>query len=414
MNVEELLRDTFREQAEDGPRTPPGFADRVLAVRRRRRTRRIASVAAAAAVVLTAAIAVPSLDPGGHDVRPLHGVDPKPATTHAAPSAHPAQSPVHELVAAGRTALAAYSTQKTDWGTAHDGIRKGIRVRTYWLLDPKSGHYEKDDRWSWVAVAPGLRTAAVLERHLPASRIGLLDLASGKVARWIPVDHPVGGLEFSHDGTRLVATTYSENPDKRIKMDNINRVPVSVKPSRTGFYVFDVASGKGSWAQVRVVLDDHDQGNQINARQDFGFCRDGKTVTGRQSVTPGERFYDVSGREVSVPDAERHNTWLVAAGLSPDGNRIAGEFAGEKWHTSSWILDARTGKHLTEVRGQQLLAWADDSSLIAWDLAKGDKNEFHSRLVLVTIGGDKEVPLSGFLKGTDGTVGRWEPIFAER
>jgi hypothetical protein len=412
VNVEELLRDTLREQAEDGPRTPPGFADRVLGVRRRRRTRRIASVAAAVAVVLTAAIAVPSLDSGGHDVRPSRGVDPKPATTHPAPSAHPAQSPVHELVAAGRTAMAAYYTWKTDWQSVHDGIRKGIRVRTYWLLDPKSGHYEKDARWSFVAVAPGLRTAAVLERHLPVRRIGLLDLASGKVARWIPVDHPVGGLEFSHDGTRLVATTYGENPDKQIKMDNIDRDPVSVKPSRTGFYVFDVASGKGSWADVKVVRDD--QGNEIQARQDFGFCRDGKTIRGRQSVTPGDRFYDVSGREVSVPDAERYRTWFTGAGLSPDGTRLAGEFAGEKWHTSSWILDARTGKTVAEVRGQILLAWADDRSLIAWDIAKGDKNEFHNRLVLVTIGSDKEVPLSGFLKGTDGTVGRWEPVFAER
>ncbi|WP_392968686.1 WD40 repeat domain-containing protein [Streptomyces sp. LN245] len=412
MNVEELLRDTLREQAEDGPRTPPGFADRVLAVRRRRRTRRIASVAVAAAVVLTAAVAVPGLDSGGHDVRPLHGVDPKPATTHPAPSAHPGQSPVHSLVAAGRTAMAAYYTRKTDWQSVHDGIHRGIRVRTYWLLDPKSGHYEKDTRWSFVAVAPGLRTAAVLERHLPVRRIGLLDLASGKVARWIPVDHPVGGLEFSRDGTGLVATTYSENPDKQVKMDKIDRVPVSVKPSRTGFYVFDVASGKGSWADVGVVRDD--QGNEIQARQDFGFCRDGKTIRGRQSVTPGDRFYDVSGREVSVPDAERYRNWFMGAGLSPDGTRLAGEFAGEKWHTSSWILDPRTGKHLAEVRGQVLLAWADDRSLIAWDIAKGDKNEFHNRLVLVTIGSDKEVPLSGFLKGTEGTVGRWEPVFTDR
>ncbi|WP_339128639.1 WD40 repeat domain-containing protein [Streptomyces sp. f51] len=412
MNVEELLRDTLREQSEDAQRTPPGFADRVFAVRRRRRTRRVASVAVAAAAVLTAAIAVPGLDSGGHDVRPLGGVHPKPATTHPAPSAHPGQSPVHSLVAAGRTALAAYYTQKTDWQSVHDGVHRGIDVRTYWLLDPKSGHYEKDTRWSWVAVAPGLRTAAVLERNLPAHRIGLLDLGSGKVERWIPVDHPVGGLEFSHDGTKLLATTYSANPDQRIKMDDIDRIPVSLNSSRTGFYAFDVLSGKGSWADVGVKRDD--QGNEINLRQDFGFCRDGKTITGQQPITPGDRFYDVSGREVSAPRGERYRTWFVTAGLSPDGTKMAGDFAGEKWYTSSWILDPRTGKHLAEVHGQQLLAWADDKSLIAWDIAKGEKNEFHTRLVLVTIGSDKEVPLSGFLKGTDVSVGRWEPLFVER
>ena len=40
--------------------------------------------------------------------------------------------------------------------------------------------------------------------------------------------------------------------------------------SRTGFYVFDVASGKGSWAEVRLAGDNgDDRGNEINSRQDF-------------------------------------------------------------------------------------------------------------------------------------------------
>ncbi|MET8133100.1 WD40 repeat domain-containing protein [Streptomyces sp. NPDC005251] len=405
MNIEELVSEALREQAAEQPPPGPGLADRVLTVRRRRRTRRIASVAVAVAVAVTAAVGVPRLESGGHDVRPLGRVDPKPKAPKAPTAAHPAQSPVRSLVAAGRMAMAAYYTQKTDWRTAH----KGLRVRTYWLLDPKSGHYKKDTRWSWVAVAPGLRTAAVLEQHLPVRRIGLLDLASGKVERWIPVDHPVGGLQFSRNGTKLVATTYDENPDIMTRTGD-EGIPVPVMSSRTGFYVFDVASEKGSWAAVGVQRDD--QGNEINLRQDFEFCRDGRTVTGRQSGAPTVRFYDASGREVSVPDEERYRT--VTAGLSPDGTRLAGEFAGEKWHTSSWILDPRTGKHLAEVHGQMLLAWADDKSLIAWDIAEGDKNEFHNRLVLVTIGSDKEVPLSGYLPGTDGSVGRWEPVFAER
>jgi hypothetical protein len=404
VNIEELMSEALREQAAEQPPPGPGLADRALTVRRRRRTRRIASVAVAVAAAITAVIGVPRLESGGHDVRPLGRVDPKPKAPTAA---HPAQPPVRSLVAAGHIAMAAYYTRKTDWRTAH----KGVRTRTYWLLDPKSGHYEKDTRWSWVAVAPGLRTAAVLEQHLPVRRIGLLDLASGKVERWIPVDHPVGGLEFSHDGTKLVATTYGENPDIMTRT-GAEGIPVPVMSSRTGFYVFYVASGKGPWAAVGVQRDN--QGHEINLRQDFEFCRDGRTITGRQSGAPTDRFYDASGREVSVPDAERYRTWFVTAGLSPDGTRLAGEFAGEKWYTSSWILDPRTGKHLSEVHGQQLLAWADDKSLIAWDIAKGDKNEFHNRLVLVTIGSDKEVPLSGFRKGTDSSAGRWEPVFAER
>lgn len=63
---------------------------------------------------------------------------------------------------------------------------------------------------------PRLETAAVLERDLPVRRIGLLDLVSGEVKRWIPVDRPVAGVEFSPDGTKLVATTYSQSPDQRV------------------------------------------------------------------------------------------------------------------------------------------------------------------------------------------------------
>jgi len=383
-------------------------ADRVLAVRRRRRTRRIASAAVAVAAVLTAAIGLPGPGSGERDVRPSDGVEHDRTVTHddrtAAP---PAQSLPRKEVAAGNTVMAAYYTRKTDWQTA----RHGVGVHTYWLLDPKSGRYEKTTRWSWVAVAPGLRTAAVLEQHLPVRRIGLLDLADGKVERWLPVDHPVGGLAFSPDGTKLVATAYDKNPDHRTKQ--VGSDPVTPYDSaRTGFHVFDVASGKGSWAPVTVERTD--MGIPLNVRQDFAFCRDGKTVWSGQLSKPYTRFYDASGRKASAPEGERYRDWSVEAGLSSDGTRLAGEFAGKRGYTSSWILDPRTGRHMTEVRGQRLLAWVDDKSLIAWDIAEGDKDEFHNRLVLVTIGSDKEVPLSGFLEGTDDTDGRWEPVFARR
>ncbi|MGW3717580.1 hypothetical protein ACWD8L_10670 [Streptomyces sp. NPDC005133] len=60
------------------------------------------------------------------------------------------------------------------------------------------------------------------------------------------------------------------------------------------------------------------------------------------------------------------------------------------------------------MNGQQLL-----KRLIAWDITPGS-NEFHNRLVLVTIGSDQVVPPSGFRKGNDGAAGRLTPIFAER
>ncbi|MET8079809.1 hypothetical protein [Streptomyces sp. NPDC005303] len=44
-------------------------------------------------------------------------------------------------------------------------------------------------------------------------------------------------------------------------------------------------------------------------------------------------------------------SWFVDAGKSPDGRLVAGDFAGKKRKTSSWIVDAAT-REKTDVRGQ--------------------------------------------------------------
>ena len=402
MNFDELVGDSLRLQAVEQTPAGPGLVDRVLALRRRPRTRRIAAVAAAAAAVVAVAVAVPMLESGGTtDVRPADVMEPKRI------SAHPDQSPPRDLIAAGRTALAAY------YGTTLDPQTKELAVarRTYWLLNPGTKKYAKTTKWSWVAVAPGLKTAAVLEQKLPASRIGLLDMASGEVKRWLPVDHTVGGLAFSHDGRELVATTYSENPDLLPipkKLQGGGEETVATSSHRTGFYVVDVASGKREWSRVDVA-----DPYSLNSRQDFALSRDGSRVWSGTPEQPGYQYYDRKGKEVAPPVGEKYVTWYVDAGLSPDGTQVAGDFAGEKYKTSSWILDARTGRTITETHGQQLLAWADDRSLVAWDIGK-DGNEFHQRLVLVTPGSEKVVPLSDFRSTKDNTLGRWEPIFADR
>ncbi|MDN0194992.1 WD40 repeat domain-containing protein [Streptomyces sp. S.PNR 29] len=413
MNVEELVRDALRDQAgEQGPAVP-GFADRVLVARRRRRTRRFASVAAATAAVVAVAVAVPVLDSGKDDVRPAGVLERQ--DIHA----HPDQTPPRDLIAAGKSALAAYYTTET---VERPG-KEGVSVRTYWLLDPRTGRYEKDDRWSFVAVAPGLRTAAVLERELPTKRIGLLDLTTGEVEQWIPVEHGVGGLAYSRDGSRLVATTYDENPDLLEKLTGADGAAKDTSgqetglwawrfgdPSRTGFYVVDLASGKSSWSPVERRRD-------INARQDFAFSRDGRTVYaqvigGRDGL---QQFYDLAGDEVAAPAHERYLRSTVSARLSPSGRLAALGLAAET-KDKSWskIVDPRTGKEITKVRGAELLAWADDRRLIAWERASG--SEFYRpRLVLVTIGSDKVVPLSGVREPNE-TPDRqeWQPLFAER
>ncbi|GAA3792705.1 hypothetical protein GCM10022403_028360 [Streptomyces coacervatus] len=404
MNVDELVRDALREQAGEQTAAGPGFADRVLALHRRRRTRRLATVAAATAAVVAVAVAVPLLDSGKSDTRPSgvteqHGIHP-----------HPTQSPPRDLISAGETALAAYYIPKT----VKQSPKQAVSQRTYWLLDPKTGKYVKDTRWSYVAVAPGMKAAAVLERTLPAARIGLLDLATGKVARWILVDHGVAGLAFSRDGKKLVATTYGKNPDLRVKMQGSKSWDSEQTSSRTGFYVFDVTTGKGSWSEVKLGGDPNNPmgGGFLNARQDFAFSHDGRHVwAGNPMGDIGKQFYEPSGAEISVPANEKYVDWFVDAYKSPSGRLVAGDFAGKKWETSSYVIDAVTGAK-TEVHGQQLLAWVGEKSLIAWDIIPGS-NEFHQQLVLVTIGSNKEVPLSGLRMGNDGDAGRWEPVFAE-
>ncbi|WP_030933439.1 hypothetical protein [Streptomyces sp. NRRL S-646] len=412
MNVEELVRDSLRELAAEEPAAGPGFADRVLAVRRRRRTRRLASVAAATAAVVAVSVGVPLLDHGKDEVRPANVLN------QDGVHAHPDQSPPSDLIGAGDTVLAAYYTSKPHRLSA----KRAVSERTYWLLDQKTGTYRKDARWSFVAIAPGMKTAAVLERSLPAHRIGLLDLATGKVERWIKVPHRVGGLAFSGDGTRLVATTYEENPDLRVK-EKVTQLDKTEKwewmaqfgdSSRSGFYALDVASGQGSWSAIAPDRD-------LNSRQDFSFSRAGNLVYsqyvgGKDGL---EQFFDLKGSKVAAPADEKYLRADVPARLSPNGRLAAlgltKEVSGNPGRSYSSIRDPRTGKEITKVRGGHLLAWVDDKRLIAWERVTSLSEDYRPQLVLVTIGSDKVVPLSGAQDPNESFDGQeWQPLFVRR
>lgn len=315
MNVEELVRDALRETAEAQSPAGPGLADRVLATRRRRRRRRIAAAAAATVAVVALGVGIPQLDSGKADVRPAGLLD------GSGTSAHPDQSPPRELIGAGEVALAAYYTTELQERLGADSIDR----RTYWLLDPGTGRYEKDTRWSFVAVAPGMRTAAVLEQTLPARRIGLLDLATGEVERWIPVRHGVGGLAYSYDGTKLLATTYDEHPDLREGTYNAETGGIgwhepSGRTARTGFTLVDPVKGtEGPWRELPS------EGRPFNFRSDLQFSRDGRLVYSR--IVGGrdgmQKFYDLTGAAVAAPADERHLRSDVPARLSPDGKLAA-------------------------------------------------------------------------------------------
>ncbi|MZD08646.1 WD40 repeat domain-containing protein, partial [Streptomyces sp. SID5785] len=344
---------------------------------------------------------------GGEDVRPA-GV-----TGSQDVIAHPDQSPPKDVIAAGRTALASFASTRQVVFDNGDGEL----VRTYGVLDPDTRTYRRTTRWSWLTVAPGLRTAAVLEKKLPASRIGLLDLATNRVKRWIPVAQGTAGVRFSPDGTRLVATTYAKDPDRLYKKFPVHDGSGKASPgidfrsSRTGFAVVDVRTGHSEWHKVS-------ENDDINARQDFEFSATGRLVhAGVMTGGVPEQYFDLKGRKAPVPAAERHVQWYVQAGLSPDGKHVAGDFAGRGKEIAVAVNDARTGERVEKLPAQQLVAWADNKRVVAWgcDPKRCDgKGEFRNQLLLITLGSHEVVPLSDFRKASDAYPGRWDPQFTQR
>ncbi|MFG2326720.1 hypothetical protein [Streptomyces sp. NPDC048568] len=373
--------------------------------------RRGRSLAVAAVVVAAAVIGVSLALTGGG-----------PEATEGQPEAsdvvaRPDQSPPRELIAAGQVAVSAYYTTKLV--RQPDG--NAVNGREWSLYSAATKRYEKTD-WAWLDVAPGMKTAAVLEGDLPVSRIGLMNLSTGKVQRWIEVDKGVGGVQFSPDGERLVATTYSHHPDglfqdTPVRVEGDGQEMPGPKQSRTGFYVIDVDSGQAEFSE-RPAKKDSLAAMVGTGRQDFSWSGDGKLLWEQRLDQPGRNYYDVNGRLKPLPEQKTDQIFPPAA-TSPDGNLVTGGFAGNKdGQIVSAVLDAKTGKRTAVVPGQQLLAWADNTHLIAWrcepSQCQPGKGEFRNQLVLVSLDGDEVTPLSGFRKAEVEYVGRWNPVFTER
>ncbi|MFE1289062.1 YncE family protein [Streptomyces sp. NPDC058751] len=399
MNVEELLRDTLREQAGNTPSTPPGFAGRVLAVRRRRRTRTIVGAALATVAAIAVTVAVPRLDGGGQDVRPAGRTDRSDIV------ARPDEYPPREKVAAGNVVLAAFSLQSM----VKQSQKDELLTRTYHRLDQRTGRYVQDTRWSVMAAAPSTRTVAVLERRLPARRVGLLDLATGEVRRWIPVPQGVAGVAFSPDGRKIVATTYSSDPDRRYWSrrirtsgpDGENGWWLQGVACRTGFSVIDVASGQGTWHQAPDWKDEW--GRPIGDRSDFRFSADGALLYEHITTQAHRQYHDLSGKSVPTP-ANEMKFELERAGYSPDKRFLV--------HPSG-VRDMTTGEPVPRVPDNMaLLAWADDKRLIVFENSR-DGDHPH-RLALLTLGSSKVVPLTGYGSQLMTELGSLVPLFSAR
>ncbi|MCC3654795.1 WD40 repeat domain-containing protein [Streptomyces sp. S07_1.15] len=400
MNIEQLVRESLREGAEEGQPPPADFADRVLRVRRRRRSRRIVTASVAAVVAIAVAMGVPVLNTD--ETRPAE------VTVREDVSARPGQSPPRDLVAAGETALSAYYRYEKEKLPNGDEILH----RRWHLYNADTERYEKAD-WAYLDVAPGMETAAVLEK-LPAQRVGLLDLRTGKVRRWLETGHGMAGLEWSPDGRRIVATTYDRNPGHydHTKPVNVNgKEEPGPMRSRTGFAVIDAASGESTWHELPAYEDA--RGYLGNAREDMSWNRDGTLLYTDIPAEPYRQFYDLRGRRVAAPRDEMRS--FSKAGLSPDGRLAAGDFAGRGEEIATEVLDASTGKRVALQPVQELLAWADSDRLIAWgcdpDRCSG-KGEFRQQLVLVDVAGRHVAELTGFRRS--GTSKSWVPVFTRR
>ncbi|MCO5970182.1 hypothetical protein [Actinoallomurus soli] len=388
MKLETLIRRSLTEWSAEAT-VPAGLAERALRRRIRRRVRTVALATGAAALVAAVAVTADLERNPASPSAPRPATRPTPADTGL--HADPAHSPPVRLVAAGRIAMSAYYvTHRTGLGAAPQ--------RRWYLYDPASGGYRVTP-WAYLAVAPGLRQAAVLEGPLPAARVGLLDTRTRKVTRWIPLDRRAGGLSWSADGRRLLVTAYVQNPD----------LPTGPRTStRTGFYVVDAKTGRPG--PFRPLPPDADN---FNTRQDLGWSRTGALIWSPTGMVPTRTFYDLQGRPQTAPPHEADSN--EEAGLSPDGRYIAMGNPGSGPGPLTTVKDVTTGRTAGLQPVEQLRAWADDGHLIALACEpKGcmGKGEFHSRLVLVTVDGKKITPLTGYQHSD--RSGSWTPVFTPR
>ncbi|MEN3536907.1 hypothetical protein AAH991_17475 [Microbispora sp. ZYX-F-249] len=411
-----MLKQTLEEWSRE-VHVPADLAGRALRRRSRLRLTRFAGAVSCAALVAAVALLVPLVviprfaqpaDSGGAPV--VVPVEPYRQTAHAQDVlADMASSPPKKMIAAGQVAVSAYYTWR--WRTV-DGRR--VIDRTWYVLDQVTQSYKKT-QWGWAEVAPGLRWAAVLEKDLPVRRIGILDMETRRVRAWVPVEHPVGGVSWSPDGTRLVATAYDKSPDLHQSAAGREtcppRAPASpgqphpgrISTSRTGFYIVDVATATAG--RFRAV--DPCRIGPGNVRRDFRWSDDGTLVWESRYLMPRpDAFYDLEGRPHEAPDG--YVAPESKAGVSPNGRLLAGRDG-----MPTKVTEVATGKVVGRQQVLQLLAWADNRRLVGLGCAGRCGNEFTNGLVLVDVDGGNAVPLTANRKNSQ-QPGSWEPVLTPR
>jgi hypothetical protein len=379
VNTETYVRKVLDDWSAEA-QVPAGLADRALRRHGRRHVRRtLVLVTAVALALLVAGVSV-EVRTKPHPMAPPRPVD---TSLHT----DPGYAPPRRFVAAGQVALSAYYVYSSN---RHDPMNE---LRTWYLYNATTGGYQKVP-WGQVDVAPGLRQAAVLDGPLPTTRLGLVDMGTHQVTRWIGLPAAAAGLAWSPDGRRLLVTTYSADPDHR---------PMKNHRLRTGFIVVDARSGEARFHSLPVTTTDP----YMSPREDFGWSRDGKLIYDPTLPYRIKVFYDLNGARRPTPLFEDQTN--RPPGQSPNGryNVSTEPVSGEGYV----VIDNTTGRHIAALPVWQVLRWADDLHLIVLECQGKETCVGQSRseggLRLYSHADGSSVRLAGSAVG-------WIPVFTHR
>ncbi|MFI7633774.1 hypothetical protein [Nonomuraea sp. NPDC049400] len=400
----QLLRDTLREWA-DETRVPHDLADRALRRRAWKPAGMVVLAVGLVAAVAVFAVGLRGTQPAAHDPKAtMHAatgvtLPPRPSPAPTDVRTDTEHSPPAKLIAAGRMAVSAYYTIRREQ-ISDDEQRI---MRTWSLYDPRTDGYE-ETRWAWVDVAPGLQVAAVLEGDLISKRLGILDMNTRQILKWIDLERPVGSVAWSPDGTKVLATAYSSYPDI-LQGKGDQAAPRREGSPRTGYYIVDVEAGTADYHELPPLssgLFTNEKIVNMNGRQDLGWSLDGSMLWAPTSTTPDRVFYTLDGEQREAPEGDRYVHHSSISATSPNGRLVLGPDG-----LPTKITDAETGQVAGRQRVLQLHAWADDDNVIALGCAGSCENEFNNGLVLVSVDGQRTTQLATDRDSRKNGAWRW-------